>query len=905
MAHSFRRAVPIVLAHLILLAANAACSSNRGHEGPPADESGGAPSPDGASGASHADEAGARGDDRAGNSAGGSGGAGGDEAEGGTAAAGAGDGETAGGGHFQIRVEPASFELPADGSVWLTVRVEREPGFLAPIRVQIPELPAELSADSLLLPAAVSTAFLPVTAAASFEGSPARDLVIRATGDAETITTTVRASAGGASASSQQKIRAAVAAGNVDHDTSLAYRAYALWGDDRLPAELVGSGSEAEDQTLSDEIALRGDDLSSSVRALLQPFVERPTAPESIWNAASEPSRGVAKHGALPATVFYDSCAQSGIDGTWISRRGASEPLRVWVRCIGQEAADVESERLLERTLALLHKIYAPMVGLMRPPVADRDGGDDAIDFYVIDPDASIYRADGWRRPLGYATTVRDEPMTSKTSSAFVLVPRSLFYMSRFHTTLIHEFFHVLQKAYNRSYSIQELPDQVLVHWFPEASAVWASAHFDRTLAPWDTGRGAYTDAHYRFLSHFQPSDVGLSSRTPASHPYAAYIWPFFVEQETRSPDFMPRMWEALEAVSDFDAADDAISQAFPFSDHFKDFALRNLNDAFTPGDPLPKSKRYASLDPDFPDGRPPPYLEGQLEPGQSFRTALELPNLSARYVRLRAAPTVRKVELELGGLQPRDLLDARALVHTLEGWVSEPLDFGHDGRVVFCFEKGPTTIERRGSFDTMLLVLSNHAVRQSDGAGGELVVNASDRPCALVYRGSVDMEDRIPIGLGTIHVKSSASVKLELDDSASSPVATVYRLRSGTFAYDVLYDLTGRSPPCRSTGRAAGTIPQFDSNGGSSAHLYIRNSFDPPTYTADGFISDIARGVTNCTADGKDVAWENPAVFNFWLIPAPGPLIGDGEHLQGTVDGPDNNGGTVHYGWSLDRVDD
>src|SRR5215210_7253523 len=57
-------------------------------------------------------------------------------------------------------------------------------------------------------------------------------------------------SGGAGGASAQALIAAALKAGRIDYGTALLYRAYALFADDRLPADLWGSGSQGEDQPL-------------------------------------------------------------------------------------------------------------------------------------------------------------------------------------------------------------------------------------------------------------------------------------------------------------------------------------------------------------------------------------------------------------------------------------------------------------------------------------------------------------------------------------------------------------------------------------------------------------------------------------------------------------------------------
>ncbi|HEX6607729.1 MAG TPA: S-layer homology domain-containing protein, partial [Chloroflexia bacterium] len=84
-------------------------------------------------------------------------------------------------------------------------------------------------------------------------------------------------------ASAQQLIAAAYQAGQIDYPTSLLYRAYALFGDTRLPASYQGVGSTG-DAMLFREIAAGRATLPASVLAQLQPFLVRPDDPASILN---------------------------------------------------------------------------------------------------------------------------------------------------------------------------------------------------------------------------------------------------------------------------------------------------------------------------------------------------------------------------------------------------------------------------------------------------------------------------------------------------------------------------------------------------------------------------------------------------------------------------------------------
>jgi hypothetical protein len=851
-----------------------------------------------------------------------SGGASGSGASGGTGASSAGD---AGAGAapqtapFTVTLTPSSISLPRGASAWLTVHVERDSGFDGAVSVTFTDLPAGLAAETLTLPASVADGILPIFSSEELTEGSELDLEATGSSGSETALASLELEVIAPEPSAQEKIRAALLTGELDYETSLLYRAYALVSDARLPAAYEGAGSDEEDNGLFDELRARVDTLSTDAQEALRPFLVRPTEPNSIWNdtaARRLPKRASRQDTPTAASAVSAPATcppQSGTAGTWISRLGAAEQVRVWAQCRGEPAADAETGRLVEKTLAVLRKIYVPMTSLMTVPISDVEGGDPAIDFYIVDPGVSIVRRRQSFRPGGLGSTFSDDPELEKGSSAFVLLPRFLLYTSRFHTTVIHEFFHVLQKAYNQQYAYREsaTPNVYSAHWFPEATAVWASAHFDRTLAPWEDGRAAYLDAHLRFIQRFQNSTLALSAPEPAPHTYAAYIWPYFVEQEREGPEFMAAMWEGISGASTFEQADDAIDAVFPFSEHFKDFALRNLNTAYVPGDPLPDDQRYVALDSHFPDRHAPTYTEGTLEPEQDYTLTLPLPNLSARYVLLGADPLLKKVTFQFGGLTPADQIDVQALVYTQDGWLSQPLDFSDEDEVVFCFDKGRTTLERRGSFDAMLLVISNHAARADSSTSGELVVEPTADPCTPVWTGTISATHQHPVDLGTVTWSSTTPVVFEFDETAPvTPFSTPYRLRSGSYTYEWLGNYTNRTPTCTTRESASGSMTPEPYLTGTPGHfvgsLRINSFTEPVTYEGSGFGIGIGELRSNCNDNNLETTSEYFPPFSWWAMDyMPQEVSEDGNTLEGTYDAPDGTDYDTRYVWHLTRVDE
>ncbi|MGB5082312.1 MAG: hypothetical protein WBO23_16410 [Burkholderiales bacterium] len=788
------------------------------------------------------------------------------------------------------------------------VTIVRDAGFTEPVRVTLSQPPAGIADDTLVLSDSLNRGLLPIRVSADLAAGSLHKLDVMGTAAGASRIATSNLTVSAPQAYAQNMIAAALDAGTLDYATSLLYRAYALFGDNRLPDLYLGAGSLEEDNGLFDEIRQRLASLPVAAQDQLQPFIVRPADPRSVRNTAAPATLAQANKGRGFGPAFSvpspATCLSATAAGSWISKRSASHPVRVWAQCRGEPPADADSVTLIDKTLVVLNKVYTPMTGVMGQPLLDLEGDDNAIDFYIVDDGGYVYRRAATFKPNGLGSTYSDyaETPVGRGNSAFVTLPRSLLYTGRFHNTVIHEFFHVLQKAHNAEFAYKTVagkPNEYERHWFVEASATWASAHFDRTQAPWDGGRGAYLDAHSRFKRHFLPSFEALNT-SGSPHDYSAYIWPYFVEQETGGTGFMTNIWAGLEAVTTFEAADNVIGQAYPFATHFKRFAMRNVNTELLPGDPLPRSQRHVNLDPDqfADDGKEPPYLTGTLAANQEYSQALQLKNLSARYVRLTvadASPAVRKVVVDTSGLQPSSDLNVQALVLTDNGWVAQPIDLIL-GRDLFCFDKGPTTASVRGSFKEILLVVSNHATPKGTDVSGTLRVQPSSLPCATIWEGTINEVFRSVITSGAITttttITNSANVIFEFDDAAQVVGDDVpFRLRSGSYTYESLGTTTGRNPECRSIGTSVGTLPlapfQPLTSSGTAASLIT----NPTTFQFFGSGSSYVNvtSTSNCNDGNVDVTTVSVGLVPWWYLSGFGAISADGNsirHAGTTLDG-------------------
>src|SRR5688572_5867026 len=144
---------------------------------------------------------------------------------------------------FSLTLEPTNLSLPRGASAWISVTVEREAGFVDPVAIRFEGLPEGWVSDTLTLPATVSSGTLAV--ASSLEDTESSvELSATASSGSQRASAELTVESVASEPSSQEKIRAALAGGSIDYETSLVYRAYALFGDARLPDEFLGAGSD-------------------------------------------------------------------------------------------------------------------------------------------------------------------------------------------------------------------------------------------------------------------------------------------------------------------------------------------------------------------------------------------------------------------------------------------------------------------------------------------------------------------------------------------------------------------------------------------------------------------------------------------------------------------------------------
>lgn len=526
-------------------------------------------------------------------------------------------------------------------------------------------------------------------------------------------------------------------AGQINFSTSLVYRAYAFFDDPRLPTDVAGSGSLAEDHGLFGQIKANWDLLSPETQTLLTPFVVRPTDSRSIFFASLADGQRT-----LPDVTQPPVYADGDCDSNWASLDSEQFPFKVWTHCTGDYLED------LAEAVRITDDFWEREVAFMGPPILDtgssEQGGDERIDIYFVDDEADRVprRGGDYISEDALAHAAPDDPVQGGKSSGYIVARRPNIGTDGLILTMAHEFFHVLQQAHNWeiAFGFKTTPYnsdfdtiQLSEFWFVEATATWVMSYLYRdTIDPGTLN----ISVHSRFPVSFQGVDVPLYYSPPQwstrfTHIYAAYIYFLFMEQEI-GPEAIAEFWDRLEGVAadDFATPLAILNDLLPFETNFREFTVRNLNMNLQPGDPI--SPRYDELDKTFPVGFAPPFHVGdnntsRLELGP-FRTEPfvfndPIPSLSAHYYNFVTLSRATRVILDFTALDPLEALDVDLIAKRIgQGWTRQSIDPSNP--IVFCRDNPDEAI-------TMFyLVLTNHDMNERTQIRNSFTVSSDEQPC-------------------------------------------------------------------------------------------------------------------------------------------------------------------------------
>jgi hypothetical protein len=718
-----------------------------------------------------------------------------------------------------------------------------------------------------------------------------------------------------ANSTSADLITAAVANGTIDEATGYVYRFYAQWFDPRLPDAYRGASGDDADLVALAQAAF--DSLTPDDQARLRPFLVRPRDAGSYFNepqvtaATARISLASAAGGSTGIPVAQAPSDPRCDELHFVENEVPGIPVTVWGRCYEHSGAytyDVETD--VAEVMVFIADLYPKEVALMGRPIGDQfkdpahpeyevsEAGDGRIDIYVVKGRFTPY--DRLLENEHKAITYPAEPKVNGTSSAYIVYDgaKAGGTVDARKANLAHEFFHVLQDKYNQAGRISCPYPNVTgtcsdrdrtSHWFSEASAAWAEHYFVQT----QEGR----EPDYVHFRSFLATDWSLSE-TKDLNGYRSWVWPLFMEQET-APQAIANVWRSLLGKRGWQAVQQVVSDALPFEDHFRDFAVRVWQEKLD-GDPF---RRFQDKWPGFPPttprdvdainahftnlGLPPPQdpiprFKGfvDIKAGETKNFTEDIPELWADYYDISPDTPTRRLEFVFSGLSPRTAVDVDVLLRIDDKWEHRPLSGA--GTIQFCLDKPADAIQQ------LILVLSNHEMDPNKHVTGRWNVWADDHGC-LTGGDGLTFESTYTVGAPDADwysvTRETLSVTVKLKAGfGGAPNAIPFLNDNSTYTatysdHSVLKGIGGCSTITDTTGAGGGTIPGDDGvvswvmqNDDGSWFMSVATGGDVQTTTTQtsclgSYTDNGSRGISFPVCDGQEVAGSNHTKFKFNCI--------------------------------------
>lgn len=352
----------------------------------------------------------------------------------------------------------------------------------------------------------------------------------------------------------------ALADKKINYETSLVYKAYAIFGDEQLPAEYKSQAVIFNSNVVLYEIQTKLNTLSKETQEKLKPFLARPEDPASYINQRYAKNKTTKDSGLFiktahaqrgDATLYTDFLISADNRAkVWYPNDTVSSFASVWEDGDGAVITSKEVSKKMAEMIKLhldndrIMQRYIDLLGKEIKKDGNR-GGDDKLDIYVAPAGTNLGVSYG-------------ESGTPCSSYIYINVSIGDKRDTILKTVLAHEIFHSYQYAYKY--------DVVKDNWWGEATAVWSEDFI-------------YSDANTeqpRLGGFFHYPETELFKETPPSaHHYSAYIFPFFITKKYGN-EFMKKSWEGCDGKDCLKSMDGIIEGGF--KQQWKEFTLWNYN---------------------------------------------------------------------------------------------------------------------------------------------------------------------------------------------------------------------------------------------------------------------------------------------------------------------------------------
>ncbi len=341
----------------------------------------------------------------------------------------------------------------------------------------------------------------------------------------------------------------------IDSETALLYKVYAVFGDERLPEEFYVQRPFRNGTEIMKELNNRWDRLSPDTQALLAPFRKRPDEAGSWMDLRF---KGAAD-GEKMSWLIPDAYA-SRVSAYTDFFTSDDDNVKIWYPNVsgemnniynpGKTQVDAATGKAIAKRLKnfldfdFIIDDYQEL--LSQQLMSDgTKGGDSKYDIYVAPCGGDL--------GLTYAEKATPTPSYIIMNYAIGLKDDNVL-----KTTLAHELFHAFQYTYDY--------DAFRDNWWSEATAVWSEDY----VYP-------HVNSEHGFLKRFIwfPETQGDKEAPPSAHHYGAYILPYFITEQF-GHDFMRKSWEQCENGKCIDGIDENIDGGF--KKQWKEFTLWNYN---------------------------------------------------------------------------------------------------------------------------------------------------------------------------------------------------------------------------------------------------------------------------------------------------------------------------------------
>lgn len=393
----------------------------------------------------------------------------------------------------------------------------------------------------------------------------------------------------GRALTSTDLIDLAEAAQEIDRETAVVYRVYAIVGDARLPAAYRGSDAAVFESLYLIEVAAEWDTYSPATQAALQPFLIPPAYSGSWANPAP---LGMAR-----AADDVGPC--SSRNPLWQFHDGPLGKVRVWY-WVPDDVFGTKAFAFANEADTVIWPKITDFMGA-HVPLSDAtslcSGGDGRLDIFLTDVQRSFTAPAGF---WGGGTTCSNTP-------AYINLNRA-----ESKETLAHEIFHAFQLSFPLAGGA--CFTKPAYWWWTEGSAQWI---MDKVYPP--------SKAEQHVAGHvIDRPEISLDVPVDP-HIYGTYLVPFYTYRESGSAAFVRQAWENCAGMDAVGAVDLAIAGGWERI--WPEVALHNWNT-----EPVRDYFNWDKLEATPGKAEVATIVTLNGAPERDFELPFDLPKLSAKY---------------------------------------------------------------------------------------------------------------------------------------------------------------------------------------------------------------------------------------------------------------------------------